>query len=157
MKFPERRLTAESDIEHDRASVEKTKSRLRRRLFDQIYLPHDRRASSTLPTFETKIEGALRKREIADGDLVLLILYRHYVEVLQQCGYRREADVLDHFVAHARPPTAAERQKVLGLLKSAILHESLRHELFRGGPQLARHVQVVVVQEDERVLFDLVA
>jgi len=110
-----------------------------------------------LPFLEAEAEGVLRKRQVADGDLVELVLHRQYIEILQQRGYCREAEILDHLVAHAGTPTAAEWQEVLWLQESAVLHESLRHKLLRGGPQLLRHVQIVIVQEDECVLLDFVA
>lgn len=41
----------------------------------------------TLPSLEVEVETLFWKRQIADRDLIALLLYRHYVEILQQSGY----------------------------------------------------------------------
>lgn len=74
-----------------------------------------------LPPLETKVEGVFQKCQTADRDFIDLLLHWHYVEVLQQSGYCREANVLNHLVAHAGSPAATERQEMLRLQKSAVL------------------------------------
>lgn len=93
-----------------------------------------------LPYLETEFKCIFRKCQIADGNFVNFFLHWQYIEVLQQSGYRRKADILDHFVAHARSPAAPKRQEMFWFQQFTTLHESLWHELFRRNPQLLRHI-----------------
>ena len=102
-----------------------------------------------LPPLESKFVGHLGESQVPNGDRVILLLHGRYREVLQNARH-----VLDEFVAHAGSTSTAERQKVFRLQQSSVLHESVRHEFLRAGPQIGGHVQIVIVQEDERVLLD---
>ena len=107
-----------------------------------------------LPPLESKFVGHLGESQVPNGDRVILLLHGRYREVLQNARQDCETHVLDEFVAHAGSTSTAERQKVFRLQQSSVLHESVRHEFLRAGPQIGGHVQIVIVQEDERVLLD---